>query len=137
MSDIELEPLLYAGALTPREAHAMIEAGAAVLVDVRTEPEWLFVGRVASGVHIEWRRYGETHPNPAFLDELRREVDPSMPVIFICRSGVRSHEAATAAAAAGYEAYNLVGGFEGDLDHEGRRNRLNGWRSEGLPWVQS
>ena len=137
MTAVELEPLPYAGALTPRQAHEMLESGDAVLVDVRTEAEWLFVGRVPRGLHIEWKRYGESEPNPTFVDELRREVDPAMPVIFICRSGVRSHEAATAAAAAGYEAYNLVGGFEGDLDADGHRSRTNGWRFEGLPWVQS
>ena len=46
----------YAGALTPAEAHRLHEAGLATIVDVRTLPEWEYVGRVQGALLVEWRR---------------------------------------------------------------------------------
>jgi len=58
--------------------------------------------------------------------------------MFLCRSGVRSHNAGQKAAAAGFtSALNILEGFEGDLDADQRRGRVGGWRAAGLPWVQS
>ena len=58
-------------------------------------------------------------------------------VMFICRSGGRSHNAAMLAQQAGYsEAYNVLEGFEGDRDAQGHRNTIGGWRAAGLPWTQ-
>ncbi len=63
--------------------------------------------------------------------------DKAAPVLFLCRSGARSRSAAMAATAAGYaKAYNVAEGFEGDLDGEGHRGKLNGWKVAGLPWRQ-
>ena len=60
------------------------------------------------------------------------------PLLFLCLSGVRSHNAATALAQAGHShAYNILQGFEGDRDMHGRRNTVGGWRFAGLPWTQS
>ena len=130
--------LPYAGALTPREAWALQSAGAATLVDVRTFAEWEFVGRVPDSMLIEWRRLGDQNTNPAFLQHLRGNVDPDEAVLFLCRSGVRSHHAAETATRAGYErAYNILEGFEGDLDDNRHRGRTGGWRFHGLPWIQS
>ncbi len=33
--------------------------------------------------------------------------------------------------------YNVLHGFEGDLDEHHQRGRLNGWRFDGLPWEQT
>ena len=131
--------LAYAGALTPPEAHAVLSAdGRAVLVDVRTAPELMYVGRTPQAVHIEWQTFPDMTINGKFCDDLSRHAERGETVLFLCRSGVRSHHAAAAAAAAGWQnAYNILEGFEGDLDADGRRGNLNGWRFHGLPWVQS
>ena len=130
--------LPYAGAVTPEEAWRLHSAGAATLVDVRTRPEWEFVGHVAGVPLLEWRRYGEQRPNPAFAEELESLAAKDEPVLFLCRSGVRSHHAAELAARRGHaRAYNVLEGFEGDLDPAHRRGSLGGWRRAGLPWIQT
>ncbi|MBL8428885.1 MAG: rhodanese-like domain-containing protein [Dechloromonas sp.] len=128
----------YQGELTPQEANDLWRlAPGAKLVDVRTRAEWDWVGRVPGAVEIEWNQYPGGVRNPHFLAELKRQVDPEAMVIFLCRSGVRSIGAATAATEAGYNAcYNVLEGFEGDKDANGHRNNIGGWRKAGLPWIQ-
>ena len=129
--------LSYAGELLPAEAHRLMQAGAK-LVDVRTKPELQYVGRVPGAVDLEWQTYPGSKPNPQFLAELAAAVPKETPVMFLCRSGVRSHAAAEAATRAGWkEAYNILEGFEGDKDAEQHRGSVGGWRKAGLPWVQS
>ena len=128
--------LPYAGALTPVEAFALMQAGAK-LVDVRTRPELLYVGRVPGSVLVEWQTYPGNTRNPEFLDQLAEAVAPADTLMFLCRSGVRSHAAAATAAQAGFrDSYNVLEGFEGDKDAAQHRNTLGGWRKAGLPWVQ-
>ena len=130
--------LAYAGAVTPKEAWRLHSAGAAVIVDVRTAPEREFVGRVPDALAVEWRAYGAKESNPRFLEELQAAVGSADAVLFLCRSGVRSHHAAELAARAGFErAFNILEGFEGDLGSDQKRGMLGGWRRAGLPWVQS
>ncbi len=131
----ELE-LPYAGAVTPVEAWELSKlAPGAKLVDVRTRAEWDWVGRIPGAIEIEWQSYPGGQPNPDFLAQLRRQVDPESLVMFICRSGVRSHNAASLATEAGYaESYNILEGFEGNLDPNGQRGKVGGWRLAGLPW---
>jgi len=127
----------YAGAFLPAEAHELMQAGAA-LVDVRTKPELLYVGKVPGSITVEWQTYPGSRPNPEFLAELAALVPKDQPVMFICRSGARSHSAAEAATRAGWkEAYNVLEGFEGDKDAAQHRSTVGGWRKAGLPWVQS
>ena len=129
--------LSYAGALLPVEAHKLMQAGAK-LVDVRTKPELLYVGKVPSSVAVEWQTYPGNRENPEFIAELAAAVPKDQPVMFLCRSGARSHAAAEAATRAGWrEAYNILEGFEGDKDANGHRSTVGGWRKAGLPWVQS
>lgn len=129
--------LRYAGALLPAEAHRMMQAGVR-LVDVRTKPELVYVGRIPGAVTIEWQTWPGNRPNPEFIGELAAIADKEEPVMFICRSGSRSHAAADAALQAGWrEAYNVLEGFEGDKNAEQHRNTMNGWRKSGLPWIQS
>jgi rhodanese-related sulfurtransferase len=129
--------LAYAGALLPAEAHALMQRGAK-LVDVRTKPELLYVGKIPGSVTLEWQTYPGNRPNAEFLGELAATVGKDEPVMFICRSGARSHGAAEAATQAGWrECYNVLEGFEGDKDSEQHRNTLGGWRKAGLPWIQS
>jgi rhodanese-related sulfurtransferase len=128
----------YAGALLPAEAYSLLQSlPGAVLVDVRTQAEIDWVGFVPGAIHIEWQRYPGGMANPDFLAQLQSEVGPDRPVLFLCRSGGRSHASAVQAAAAGYvRSFNIVQGFEGDRDGNGRRNVLGGWRAAGLPWKQ-
>ena len=129
--------LPYAGALLPAEAHTLLERGTK-LVDVRTRPELLYVGRIPGAITVEWQTYPGNRPNPEFLAELAATVGKDEPVMFLCRSGARSHGAAEAAARAGWrECYNVLEGFEGDKDTQQHRNSVNGWRKAGLPWIQS
>ena len=130
--------LPYEGALTPQEAHKLLElAPGAKLVDVRTRAEWDWVGRVPGAVEIEWNQYPGGVRNPHFLAELKRQVDPESLVLFLCRSGARSDAAARLATESGYnDCYNILEGFEGDKDANGQRNKVNGWRQAGLPWHQ-
>jgi len=131
--------LPYAGALTPVEAHAALTHDPKTkLIDVRTRAEWEWVGRVPQASLIEWNDWPEGRRNPAFVDQLRAQVpDPETPVLFLCRSGARSHNAAALAAQAGYRnAFNIVEGFEGNKNAAGQRSSVGGWRHAGLPWVQ-
>lgn len=132
---VELQ-LDYAGALTPAEAHSLWqEAPGARLVDLRTHAELDWVGRIPGAIEIEWNTYPGGQPNPDFLAQLKRQVDREALVMFICRSGIRSHLAASLACACGYgECYNVLEGFEGHLDANGQRGHCGGWRHAGLPW---
>jgi rhodanese-related sulfurtransferase len=130
--------LSYEGEVLPSEAFELLQrAPGAKLVDVRTRAEWDYVGRIPGAVEIEWEFYPDGKANPHFMAQLREQVDPESLVLFICRSGTRSHHAATAAAAAGYtQSYNVLEGFEGKKDASGHRNTVGGWRAAGLPWFQ-
>ena len=131
--------LAYAGALLPTEAYALMQQiPASRLIDVRTQAEWDYVGHVPESVLVEWNTYPSGQRNPAFLEQLQARIGRSdAPVMFLCRSGVRSHHAAQAATQAGYpSSYNVLEGFEGDKDAHGHRSATGGWRFAGLPWIQ-
>ena len=131
--------LPYAGALTPREAFEFWQQNkGAQLVDVRTHAEFYWIGRIPGAVEIEFSLYPGNARNPDFLAQLASMVSKDAQVMFLCRSGGRSHHAAALATQEGYrECYNVLEGFEGDRDASGHRNTLGGWRAAGLPWVQS
>ncbi len=131
--------LPYAGALLPVEAQVLLEqVPGAKLVDVRTQPEWEYVGHVPNSVLVEWNTYPTGQRNQQFLEQLQSKVPKTdAPMMFLCRSGARSHHAAMAATQAGYpNSYNILEGFEGDKDANGHRNTVGGWRVASLPWVQ-
>lgn len=131
--------LPYAGELTPAEAGKLLVLSAtARLVDVRSKAELDLVGRIPQAAHIEWSYYPGWIPNPDFIAQLTKEVNLDALVMFICRTGGRSHNAATKAVEAGYaEAYNVAQGFEGEADPATKqRGGINGWKAAGLPWTQ-
>ena len=131
------EGLPYAGALTPAEAHQLMQAGAK-LVDVRTKPELQYVGKVPGSLAVEWQTWPGGKPNPEFMGELAASVGKDDTIMFLCRSGVRSHAAAETATRAGFkDSYNILEGFEGDKDSDEHRNTKGGWRKAGLPWTQT
>ncbi len=128
--------LPYAGALPPSDAYTLMQAGAR-LVDIRTQAELYWVGRIPGTVPVEWNSYPGGVLNLDFAKQLADSIDREEPVMFICRSGGRSHHAAMAATQAGFsECYNVLEGFEGDKDDGQHRNTIGGWRAAGLPWVQ-
>lgn len=135
-SRVEATEGAYAGAVTPREAWTLAASGAATIVDVRTAAEVRYVGRVPSALHVEWR--GKDAPQVEnFLTELVDQAGSSGVLLFLCRSAVRSHHAAAAAARAGFDhAFNVLEGFEGQRNHAQQRGFLDGWRKHGLPWIQ-
>lgn len=129
--------LPYAGAVTPQEAWVLLESDDFALVDVRSSAEWQFVGVPDGALLIEYKIFPGMRINGEFLAQLAASIPKERKVLFLCRSGARSHEAALVAHQAGYTAYNILEGFEGDLDEECHRNTINGWKKQGLPWKQS
>ena len=136
----------YAGDVGAADAmKALSEDPKAVLVDVRSQPEWTFVGLPdlnaigKRAVCVEWQSFPGMTANPSFASQLAAAVpERGAAVYFLCRSGARSRSAAIAATQAGYaRAYNIAGGFEGDLDDRGHRGSRTGWKAAGLPWRQS
>jgi rhodanese-related sulfurtransferase len=143
-------PTDYAGDIDPAQAWDLLKANsAAQLVDVRTLAEWNFVGlpdlsSLARQIHcIAWQEFPSMAPNAAFVAETAQALaaesaGKDTPVLFLCRSGARSRAAAMAMAGAGFtQAFNIAGGFEGDLDGARHRGQSNGWKAAGLPWRQS
>ena len=115
----------------------------AVLVDIRTRAEWKYVGGPdlsslgKSLIQVEWQVFPSMERNPRFLRELQAEgVTPGQVIYLICRSGIRSRDAAEFLAVRGYTTYNVAEGFEGPLDDNDHRG-ASGWRAERLPWKQS
>lgn len=130
--------LPYEGALLPDEAYEISQsAPGAKLVDVRSRAELDWVGRVPGAVEVEWATYPGMKLNPHFLAQFEQLVEREALVMFICRSGVRSHSAAVLATQAGFtDCYNVLEGFEGDRDANKHRKAANGWCVRDLPWEQ-
>ena len=133
---------MYKGNVSPQEAYDQLNADpAAILIDVRTQPEWAFVGvpaieRVAT---ISWQKFPSMQVNEEFVSAVQEMgLAKDANIFLICRSGARSAAAAMALADAGYtNCFNVSEGFEGDLDPARHRGQHNGWKARGLPWVQS
>ena len=126
--------LPYAGELTPQEAFSALQQGAVVLVDVRSRAELELVGRVPNANHVEWAFYPGMVANADFASQLQAQVDKSQAIVFMCRTGGRSHNAAVVAEELGYTAYNMLEGFEGEANAQKQRTLINGWKHAGLPW---
>ncbi|WP_236904168.1 rhodanese-like domain-containing protein [Comamonas serinivorans] len=126
----------YAGDLPPTLAYDWLQTGDAVLVDVRTDAERAWVGHVPGALAVAWKQWPGMAENPAFNSELLQAVPAGKKVLMLCRSGVRSVAAARRATELGLTAFNILEGFEGDLDPSGHRGQLGGWRRRGLPWQQ-
>lgn len=129
--------LPYSGELTPQEAFAILQQNAdIVLVDVRSQAELDLVGRVPDAIHIEWAFYPGMVANADFAAQLQHLVPQNKAVIFMCRTGGRSHNAALVAQQLGYgQAYNMLEGFEGEANAAKQRTLINGWKHSNLPWT--
>ena len=126
----------YAGDVSPQLAYKWWKAGEAVLVDVRTDAEREWVGFIPDAVPLAWKQWPGMAMNGAFDAKLRSAVPEGKKVVLLCRSGVRSIAAAKRATELGFEAYNILEGFEGDPDERAQRGHVGGWRYRGLPWRQ-
>jgi rhodanese-related sulfurtransferase len=140
----------YAGDVSASDAYSMLQDDkSAVLVDVRTKAEWAYVGVPdLSGIgkealFVEWQEFPTmqvaSNFAPRLIEILRaRGVSATAPVLFLCRSGVRSRAAAIALTETGQKhCYNIAQGFEGPLDDKRKRSALDGWKARGLPWAQT
>jgi rhodanese-related sulfurtransferase len=126
----------YAGDVSPQLAWQWVQSGDAVLVDVRTDAEREWVGFVPGALAVAWKQWPGMTMNPGF-DDAVRQAGAGRPVVFLCRSGVRSVAAAKRATELGLTAYNILEGFEGDPDTQARRGLKGGWKYHGLPWRQN
>ncbi len=137
--------LSYAGDLTPQQAWDMLASEpASVLVDVRTNAEWAYVGIPdladlgKQPVFVPWIVFPTMKLNTDFtamVSSAGRGPDDAL--VFICRSGQRSKAAAGTMTQVGYSrCYNVDKGFEGDADAAKHRGLINGWKVDGLPWIQ-
>lgn len=144
VSDMQVEPG-YSGDILPAEAWQLLnDDPEAVLIDVRTEAEWAFVGlpdlsRIGNRLLLaSWQNYPEMDRNPGFTTQISEQVpDRATSLLFICRSGQRSRFAAIAMTESGYQnCFNVAQGFEGDSDGDRHRGRTGGWKVANLPWHQ-
>ena len=132
--------------LTPVEAYQLLQDNPrAVLVDIRSTMEHLFVGHPSAAVHISWVDEPEWTVDPHFVTRVRElmlggAIDSgsgAAPVILICRSGRRSIDAGKLLVESGFdEVFAVLEGFEGELDNEHHRSMVGGWRFHELPWKQ-
>ncbi len=129
--------LTYAGGVSPQLAWSLVSEGLARLVDVRSAEERKFVGHVPDSVHVPWATGTNLTRNPRFVRELEAKTGKDTRILLLCRSGKRSVLAAEAAAQAGFpQVFNVLEGFEGEIDAAQHRGGQDGWRFHGLPWVQ-
>jgi rhodanese-related sulfurtransferase len=125
--------------LKPLEAHQFLQQHPdAVLVDCRSEMEFLFVGHPSGAHHVAWNDGPDWEVNPHFVGQVRKIASMNRPVVLICRSGQRSVDAGVALEQSGFtDVINVLEGFEGPLDEQHQRSRVSGWRKDGLPWEQT
>ena len=125
--------------LKPREAFEFLQKNPqAVLVDCRSESEFLFVGHPLGAHNVAWNDGPDWEINPRFVGQVAKVASMDRPVVVICRSGQRSVAAGLELEKSGFsEVYNVLEGFEGPIDEQHHRGEIGGWRKEGLPWKQT
>ena len=133
--------------ISAKDAYKLLdEDPRALLVDVRSNMEFLFIGHPVGAISIPWIDEPDWVINPNFAAEIRKLIlggldhdsrGHNVPVLLICRSGKRSLEAGKLLLQEGFhDVYNIEEGFEGELDEKHHRSMLAGWRFDGLPWEQ-
>ncbi len=134
-------PAGYSGNLSPIVAYRWWQSGHAKLIDIRSDAERAWVGFIPEVPTVPWKIWPAMDINPQFDEQLKAALlglpGATNKVMMLCRSGVRSIAAAQRAQDLGYEAYNILEGFEGDPNTQAHRNTINGWRTNGLPWRQN
>jgi len=140
----------YAGDVLAVDAYALLEGDSrSVLVDVRTQAEWNYVGTPdiqalgKAPLFLEWQSYPSLAIDVNFTARLEalleaRGVERGASLVFLCRSGARSRQAAIAMTNAGWSpCFNVSDGFEGALGDSRQRGLVSGWKAGGLPWTQT
>lgn len=132
--------------LTPAQAYELMQSKpSALLIDIRSNMEYLFVGHPKGAIHIPWIDEPDWEVNPNFVKEIRQLIlggaceqgESTPPIMLICRSGKRSIDAGNALLKAGlHNVCQVDEGFEGDRDENYHRGTVGGWRFHGLPWEQ-
>jgi rhodanese-related sulfurtransferase len=133
--------------VSPKSASQMLhDDPRAILVDIRSSMEYLFVGHPVGAVHLPWIDEPDWEINPHFVPEVRKLMlggavcdseEGCAPIVLICRSGKRSKEAGKVLLAAGLSnIFHIDEGFEGELNEHHQRSSVGGWRFHGLPWEQ-
>lgn len=132
--------------VSPKEAWQICQDNSqALLIDVRSSMEYLFVGHPEGAIHIAWIDEPDWVVNANFVTDIRKLIlggvsdssESNVPIVLICRSGRRSKEAGIKLIEAGFaKVYNVVEGFEGELDDKHHRSTIGGWRFHDLPWQQ-
>jgi len=143
IKQLELEGLNH---LTPQEAADLLQhVPSALLVDIRSNMEFLFVGHPKGALHVPWIDEPDWCVNPDFEKEIRQlmlggiceQGESAPPIVLICRSGKRSIDAGDVLLKAGFHnVCHVTEGFEGDRDAKYHRSSVGGWRYRGLPWEQ-
>ncbi|PWT75980.1 MAG: rhodanese [Proteobacteria bacterium] len=127
----------YAGSVPPEDAWHLFRSGKAELVDVRSAEERKFVGQVPGVAHVAWATGTSLLRNPRFEREFEAKFAKDKKILLLCRSGKRSALAAEALTKVGFRnVFNVLEGFEGDLNDRQQRGSIGGWRRHGLPWIQ-
>jgi len=124
--------------LEPKRAQQFLKQHAdALFIDCRSEMEYLFVGHPKGAILVPWNDGPNWEINPEFVAHVRKAASVDRPIVLICRSGNRSLDAGRALEEAGFtKVYNVLHGFEGELDDKHHRGSKTGWRFDGLPWEQ-
>ena len=120
------------------------EESSSYLVDVRTKPEWLFVGLPdlqslnKQTICVSWNVYPNMEINVNFESEiLESGINKQDAIFLICRSGNRSSDAAEFLTSRGFtNCFNVKDGFEGEIGPNHQRSTINGWKYSKLPWKQ-
>ncbi len=122
----------------PKQAYEFLHSHPdAVFIDCRSEMEFLFVGHPTGAIHVAWNDGPNWDISPDFVAHVKKATSVNRPVVLICRSGNRSLDAGHALEEAGFtKVYNVLHGFEGELDEQHHRGVTTGWRHDGLPWEQ-
>jgi rhodanese-related sulfurtransferase len=122
----------------PKEAFEFLKQNPnAIFIDCRSEMEYLFVGHPKGSILVPWNDGPNWEVNPDFVAHVKKAASVDRPIVLICRSGNRSIDAGRALEEAGFtKVWNVLHGFEGELDENHHRGSKSGWRYEGLPWEQ-
>ena len=133
--------------LTAPEAHQLLQQDpSAILVDIRSFMEFMYIGHALGSVHVPWVDEPDWTVNEDFVTDIRKltlggvsqVAGKPVPIILICRSGKRTIEAGNTLIDEGItNVFHVSEGFEGDLDDQHQRGNINGWRYHNLPWRQS
>jgi rhodanese-related sulfurtransferase len=118
----------YAGNITAATAWSLLSSEQeTVLIDVRTLPEWQagisdLSAMKKKPVLLSWKNAPNYDFNQNFLTDFNKlSLNEDQKILFLCKVGGRSAEAAQTVAAMGYtNCYNIEGGFDS-------------WKSENLP----